>query len=100
MKLAAALTAVVLAAVPSAVQAQPRASYVATAAAAPEKTTLLTRATAWNCAGATCTATRASGSHQTMCQLLVREIGPLTAFQARGTSFDAGQLEKCNAAAR
>ena len=31
-----------------------------------------------------------------LCQLVVRDIGPLSAFSAGGKSYDAAQLEKCN----
>ncbi|MBY0300714.1 MULTISPECIES: CC_3452 family protein [Sphingomonas] len=79
------------------VSAQPVTGYyVATPASAPAKARFITRATAWQLQDGSYVAARAPERDTILCQLVVRDIGPLSAFSAGGKSYDAAQLEKCN----
>ena len=79
------------------VSAQPATGYyVATPVAAPAKARFITRATPWQLQDGTYVAARAPERDAILCQLVVRDIGALSAFSARGKAFDAAQLEKCN----
>lgn len=97
----AAVAAVTLALIPASGMAQTgRGYYAATPATAPEKHSLVTRSTVWKCGEGICTASKANARDPIMCELVVREIGALTAFRANGTDFDADALAKCNTKAR
>jgi uncharacterized low-complexity protein len=74
--------------------------YAATPATAPSGGSIVTRSTVWKCNGGTCTAAKATSRDAIMCELLVREVGQLTAFRANGADFDADALAKCNTKAR
>src|SRR5215216_4277291 len=99
----AAAAAATLALSPAAGFAQAPAQggyYAATAAIAPTKTKMITRATVWNCADTVCIARKADARDGIVCELVAKEVGKLTAFRANGAEFDTAALEKCNAKAR
>ncbi|MEH3045814.1 CC_3452 family protein [Sphingomonas adhaesiva] len=82
------------------VQAQPtNAYYVATPVAQPAKARLITRSTAWQLKDGAFVAARAAERDTILCQLLARDVGGLSAFSAGGKTFDAAQLDTCNAKA-
>ncbi|RYD59589.1 MAG: hypothetical protein EOP60_02070 [Sphingomonadales bacterium] len=81
-------------------QGPSRGYYSATPASAPSKTSLVTRSTVWKCGEGVCVAPKANARDNIMCELVVREVGALTAFRANGGDFDADALAKCNAKAR
>jgi uncharacterized low-complexity protein len=81
-------------------QGTPSGYYAATPVSAPAKASLVTRSTIWKCGAGACTAAKANARDNIMCELLVREVGKLSAFRANGTDFDAASLEKCNSKAR
>lgn len=95
-----ALFAVAMLTLPVAAVAQPVRGYAATPVTAPSDANIITRSTLWKCNGGTCVASKASGSHLTMCQLVAQQVGTLSGFTANGVAFEASQLEKCNARAR
>jgi hypothetical protein len=76
-----------------------RGYYVATPAAAPAKTQLMTRATPWRLQGASFVAAQAPERDLVLCQLVAKDVGELSSFSAGGKAFDADQLGKCNAKA-
>lgn len=80
--------------------AQPSGYYVATATAAPTKSTLITSGTLWKCAGDVCVANKAPLRDNIMCQMVVQRVGALSAFTAGSATFDADALAKCNARAK
>lgn len=82
------------------VSAQPNGAYVATPAAAPSKTVLMTRDTAWQVRDGAYVTSNAPMREMAACQLVARSVGALTAFTANGQSFDAAQLDACNAKAK
>ena len=92
------ILAIALIAVAPAVAATP--FFSATPVTAPTTSSLITRNTMWHCSGGVCTATKASGSNATMCELVVKQVGPLSAFSARGETMDGEALAKCNARAK
>jgi len=98
----AAAAAATLALTPAAGYAQgaARGYYAATPAAAPSKTSMVTRSTIWKCGDGVCVAAKANARDNIMCELVAREVGTLTAFRANGSDFDADALAKCNAKAR
>lgn len=97
----AAAAAAVLAFAPTMGFAQnARGYYAATPAAAPAKSSLVTRSTIWKCGEGVCIAAKANARDTIVCELVAREIGTLTAFRANGSEFDADALAKCNAKAR
>lgn len=73
--------------------------YAATPVATPAKTSLVTRTTVWKCGEGVCTASKADSRDAIMCELVVKEVGTLSAFAVRGQTFDADALAKCNARA-
>ena len=83
----------------SAAQAQP-AFYVATPAGAVAKAQLMTRNTPWRLQDGVYVAGRAPERDLVLCQLLVKEAGPLQGFAVAGKAFDADTLADCNAKAR
>jgi len=82
------------------VSAQPNGAYVATPAAAPSKTVLMTRDTAWQVRDGAYVTTNAPMREMAACQLVARSAGALTGFSANGQSFDTTQLDACNAKAK
>lgn len=98
---AAATAAAMIALAPSAGVAQnARGYYAAAPAAAPSKSSVVTRSTVWKCTGGSCVAAKGNARDAIMCELLAREVGALTAFRAGDTEFDAEALAKCNSKAR
>ena len=91
-----AATAAMLAATPALAETY----YAAMPASPPAKASIVTRSTVWKCGEAGCTAARAGSRDAIMCELLVREVGPVSRFAAGGNDFDAAALEKCNARAK
>ena len=77
-----------------------RGYYSATPAAAPTKTSMITRSTVWKCGEGVCVANKADARDTIVCELVAKEVGTLTAFTANGAEFDADKLAKCNAKAR
>ena len=80
--------------------ATPSGYYVAVPVAAPAKTTLITRTTAWDRQGNAYVARRAPVRDATLCQMMARNAGTLSSFSVAGTAFDADALAKCNAHAK
>jgi hypothetical protein len=78
----------------------PGGYYVATPTVQPAKSTLITRSTAWSLKGNSYVAARAPERDVTLCQMVVRKTGELSAFTVAGKSYDADQLGKCNGKAR
>ena len=70
--------------------------YVATPAAQPAKSTLITRSTPWSLRGNAYVAARAPERDAVLCQLVARKIGELSGFTVAGKAYDADQLAKCN----
>lgn len=92
-------SAVLLAA--AGVSAQPLdGAYVATPLAAPAKSVLMTRDTAWKVRDGAYVAVNAPMREMIACQLVARSAGQLTGFSAGGKAFDAAQLGECNAKAK
>lgn len=73
--------------------------YVATPAAQPAKTRLITRDTPWSLQNGAFVANRAAERDTVLCQLVAREAGGLSSFSVGGKAYDAAQLGKCNAKA-
>lgn len=73
--------------------------YVATPAAQPAKARLMTRSTSWTLQNGAFVAAKAPERDTVLCQLVARDVGGLSSFTVGGKSYDAGQLEKCNAKA-
>ncbi len=82
------------------VSAQPTGGYVATPAAAPTKSVLMTRDTAWQVRDGAYVTANAPMREMAACQLVARSAGALTGFSANGQAFDAAQLHTCNAKAK
>ena len=78
----------------------PGGYYVATPAAQPAKSTLITRSTAWSLKGNQYVAARAPERDAVLCQLVARKTGELSGFTVGGKAYDADQLAKCNGVAR
>ncbi len=91
-----ATAAVMLAATP----AMAEGYYSAVPTTAPSRASIVTRSTVWKCADGACIAAKAGSRDAIICELLVREVGPVSRFAAAGTDFDAAALEKCNARAK
>ena len=70
--------------------------YVATPAAQPAKSTLITRSTPWSLEGNAYVAARAPERDAVLCQLVARKTGELSSFTVGGKAYDADQLAKCN----
>ncbi|WP_052134712.1 CC_3452 family protein [Sphingomonas sp. 37zxx] len=83
--------------VPAAAQSQAHYAAVPTIAVAAKK--LVTRDTIWRCGENGCRAPKSAMRPVILCELLVREVGPLQSFSVAGTAFDAEALTKCNARA-
>ena len=83
------------------VSAQPSdGAYVATPVAAPAKSVLMTRDTAWNVRNGAFVTVNAPMREMAACQLVARSAGQLSGFTANGKAFDATQLDACNAKAK
>ena len=74
----------------------PGGYYVATPAAQPAKSTLITRSTAWSLKGNQYVAARAPERDAVLCQLVARKTGELSGFSVAGKAYEADQLAKCN----
>ena len=74
--------------------------YVATPAAAPAKSTLVTNSTPWQRQGNAYVAARAPERDTVLCDLVARNTGALSAFTVGGRAYDADALAKCNAHAK
>lgn len=97
----AAAAAATLSLTPAAGIAQTaRGYYAATPVTAPEKASMVTRTTVWKCGEGVCVASKATSRDAIMCELVVKEVGALSAFTVQGVAFDADALAKCNARAR
>jgi hypothetical protein len=82
------------------VSAQPNGTYIATPAAAPTKTVLMTRDLAWRARDGAYVTQNSTMREMFACQLVARSAGALTSFNANGQSFDTAQLDACNAKAK
>ena len=51
---------------------------------------------AWACNGTDCVAKKASSRPINVCKKLVRELGPVASFTAKGKPLPAEKLAKCN----
>jgi len=80
--------------------AAPSDVYAAVPAAAPTKTSFITRSTAWRLQNGTFVAAQAPERPAVLCELVVRQIGALTSFSVGGQPYDAEKLAKCNARAK
>lgn len=89
--LAAALLA------PAVAVAQSPAYYVATPAAAPVQTSVVTRSTLWRARGPIFFAERAPERPVVLCRMLADRAGPIASFAAGGKPLDADKLAECNA---
>ncbi len=98
--LARSLAPLALVIAAGAAQAAPTGYYAATPAAAPAKSSLMTRDTPWRLQGGTYVADRAPERADVLCQLVAGRVGQLSAFSAGGASFDADALARCNAKAK
>ena len=62
---------------------------------------LIVKDIAWSCIGGICAAPRtATAPDANVCAAIARKLGRLVSFQAGERSFEAAELERCNAAAR
>jgi hypothetical protein len=82
---------------PAAAFAQSPAYYVATPAAAPVQTSVVTRSTLWRARGPIFFAARAPERPVVLCRLLADRAGPIASFAAGGRPLDTEQLAECNA---
>ena len=82
---------------PAAALAQAPAYYVATPAAAPAKTSVITRSTMWRARGPVLLANRAPERPVVLCRLLADQAGRIASFEADGKPLDADKLAECNA---
>ncbi len=74
--------------------------YQAELAAAPAKASFVAKNMVWNCAGTACAAASRSPSRPVIvCGALARQVGPLTAFAAGGTTLTSDELARCNKSA-
>lgn len=80
--------------------AAPRDTYVATPAAAPTKSFLITHNTSWQVRDGAYVATNAPVREMIACQLVARSAGALTGFSVNGEAFDGAELDACNAKAK
>lgn len=101
VSIAAALgaSAVLLGATASHAQA-PGAYYVAAPAAAPSKTSLITRSTAWSLRDGVYVANKAPERDGVLCELVAKNVGKLASFTVAGKAYDGPALDKCNAKAK
>ena len=81
-------------------QTPARGYYAATPVTAPAKGNLVTRSTIWKCGEGVCVASKGTSRDSIMCELVAREVGTLTSFNAGGAAFDADALAKCNTRAK
>jgi len=81
-------------------QTPARGYYAATPATAPAKGNLVTRNSIWKCGDGVCTASKGEARDSIMCELVARQVGTLTSFNAGGTAFDEAALAKCNTRAK
>lgn len=100
MKLFATLALAIATLFGSAAAAAPADVYVATPAAASDKSTFITRSTVWRQQNGAFLAGQAPERPAVLCELVVRQIGELSSFTVAGTAYDADKLAKCNAKAK
>ena len=50
----------------------------------------------WKCVGTACTAGEATSRPAIVCARLAKQVGPLDAFSAKGRTFEADELARCN----
>lgn len=50
----------------------------------------------WRCEGTTCVAGKGTSAPVTMCRKLVREVGAVASFTAKGEALAAEKLAQCN----
>ena len=83
---------------PAAAGAAP--SYVASLAAPAKVERLVSSDRLWSCSGTTCAAGgEATSPARNICSRIAEEAGLLLSFSARGRSFTAEELARCNARA-
>ena len=75
-------------------------AFIATPVAAPAKTVLMTKDTAWSFRNGAFVTVDAPMKDMVACQLVARSAGQLSGFSAHGTAFDAAQLSECNSKAK
>jgi len=61
--------------------------------------TIVAGGVAWHCNESACSAGKASSRDAIVCAKLAKEVGALTSFASRKGALEAGDLERCNAAA-
>ena len=77
--------------------AQSAPYYVATPAAVPAQTSVVTRSTMWRARGPVMVAQRAPERPVVLCRLLADRAGRIASFVADGKPLDADKLAECNA---
>ena len=75
------------------------ANYSATLAG-PTQGRIVAREINWACGGATCEGVTRESRPTVLCQALAKRAGRIEAFLVDGQPFGAGELDKCNAAAK
>lgn len=98
--LAAAVAASGMLLTATAASAQTPGYYAAVTAAPTAKTSLVTRSVIWSCEGTTCVASKAPETDATLCGMVARQVGKLSAFTVAGTPFAEDKLAACNARAK
>lgn len=67
---------------------------------AAETRSVIADSTLWSCGPDGCVTARSDDRPLIACQTLVRQVGAVESFTARGTALDAESLAKCNAKAK
>ena len=71
--------------------------YKVTPLTAPVDGQIIVHDLSWRCSSGSCFAPRTgSSTDTTVCLALARNFGPLAAFAAGDSDFDAAAIEKCN----
>ena len=82
---------------PTAVQARGQAIYYTAELAAPtEESRVIANGVVWRCAGTKCRAPKANSRPINVCKRLVREVGAVASFTAKGAALTDEKLAKCN----
>lgn len=84
----------------TAAAAAPADRYLAVPSAPSTKTSFITRSTVWHASNGGFVAGQAPERPAVLCELVARELGPLSSFAVAGAAYDAEQLAKCNAKAK
>lgn len=84
----------------TAATAQTGGYYSMTLASPATEARPIVRGLLFACDGDACVAGEGPSRPAVVCASVARELGPLTAFSAGGTAFDADALAKCNARAK